>query len=29
MLLHIDMKNYKNAVCSDFMNVNIALNLHS
>ena len=25
MLLYINMKNYKNMVCTDFMNVNIAL----
>ena len=28
-LLYIDMKNYKNIACTDFVNVNIALNLHS
>ena len=28
-LLYINMKNYKNIACIDFVNVNIALNLHS
>ena len=28
MLLYIDMKNYKNIACTDFVNVN-SLNLHS
>ena len=29
MLLYINMKNYKNIAYTDFVNVNIALNLHS
>ena len=29
MLLYIDMKNYKNIACANFVNVNIALSLHS
>ena len=29
MLLYINIKNYKNIACPDFVNVNIALNLHS
>ena len=28
-LLYINMKNYKNIGCTDFVNVNRALNLHS
>ena len=29
MLLYVNIKNYKNIACTDFMNVNIALNVHS
>ena len=29
MLLQINMKNYKNIACTDFVNLNIALILHS
>ena len=29
MLLYIDMKHYKNIACANFVNVNIALSLHS
>ena len=29
MLLYINMRNYKNIACTDFMNVNIALNLYT
>ena len=28
-LLYMNMKNYKNIACTDFENVNVALNLHS
>ena len=28
-LLYINMKDYKNIACTDFVNVNIDLNLHS
>ena len=28
-LLYVNMKSYKNIACTDFVNVNIALNLHS
>ena len=29
MLLYINMKNYKNIAFTDFVNVNMVLNLHS
>ena len=29
MFLYVNMKNYTNIACTDFKNVNIALNLHS
>ena len=29
MLLYVNMKYQKNIECADFVNVNIALNLHS
>ena len=29
MLLYINKKNYKNIACIDFVNIDIALNLHS
>ena len=28
MLLYINIKNYKNIACTEFVNVNIALHLH-
>ena len=28
-LLYVNMKTYKNIACTDFVNVNIALNLHT
>ena len=28
MLLNVNIKNYKNTACIDFVNVNIALNSH-
>ena len=29
MFLYINMKNYKNIACTDFLNLNIHLDLHS
>ena len=28
VIIYINMKNYENIECADFVNVNIALNLH-